>query len=161
MQQLQRDRRQQGAVDDGFQHAGPILAAIGAAQYLLGHLVLQHHLGTETLLEQLDQPVELASHDLDQAVVAERQIGDHLHPRQQRRLEEGGQLGVERIEQRFWLLRMIDYGLEAEVGGEEEHHVLAVNEAPFPVRQLALVKRLVEEVQHVRVGLLHLVQQHH
>jgi hypothetical protein len=56
---------------------------------------------------------------------------------------------------------MIDDGLETEVGGEEEDHVLAVDDAPFPVRQLALVERLIEEVEHVRVSFLHFIQQHH
>lgn len=56
---------------------------------------------------------------------------------------------------------MIDDGLETEVGGEEEDHVLAVDDPPFPIRQLALVERLIEEVEHVRMGFFHLIQQHH
>ena len=45
--------------------------------------------------------------------------------------------------------------------GKDDDRVLEVDFAAFAVFEHALVEDLVEEFQHVRVGLLDLVEQHH
>ena len=56
---------------------------------------------------------------------------------------------------------MFDNHLIAEVGGEEEDDVFTVNQAALAVRHLALVKRLVEQVEHIRVRFFHFIEKYH
>mmetsp|Transcript_37123 Transcript_37123/g.80687 ORF Transcript_37123/g.80687 Transcript_37123/m.80687 type:complete len:348 (-) Transcript_37123:1389-2432(-) len=50
--------------------------------------------------------------------------------------------------------------LGAQVRGEDHHCVREVHGATLPVRQAAIVEHLEEDVQDLRVGLLHLVEEH-
>ena len=49
----------------------------------------------------------------------------------------------------------------AQIAGEEQDRVLEVDHATFAIGQGSFVKDLIKEVHHVRMGFLHLVQQHH
>ena len=51
--------------------------------------------------------------------------------------------------------------LGAQVGGEDEDGVLKVHRPPLAVGDAAVVQDLEEDVEHVRVGLLHLVEEDH
>ena len=56
---------------------------------------------------------------------------------------------------------MVDDGLVAEVGGEEEDDIFAVDESAFAVSQFAFVERLVEQVEDFRMGFFDFVEQDH
>ena len=48
----------------------------------------------------------------------------------------------------------------AEVRGHDQQRVAEVDRSPLPVGQAAVVQHLQQHVEHVRVGLFHLVEQH-
>ncbi|GCO45740.1 hypothetical protein ExPCM14_03708 [Escherichia coli] len=56
---------------------------------------------------------------------------------------------------------MFDNHLVAKVGGQEENDIFTVNQAAFTVCHLALVKRLVEQVEYIRVRFFYFIEQHH
>ena len=55
----------------------------------------------------------------------------------------------------------LHHGVGAGVGGQDDDVVLEVDLAALAVLHVPLVEDLVEELQHVGVGLLDLIQQHH
>ena len=48
-----------------------------------------------------------------------------------------------------------------EVGRQDEDRVAEVHRAALPIREPALVEHLQQDVEHIRVGLFHLVEEHH
>lgn len=56
---------------------------------------------------------------------------------------------------------MFNNHLVTKVGGEEENDILTVNQSAFAVCHLALVERLVEQVEDIRVRFFHFIKQHH
>lgn len=56
---------------------------------------------------------------------------------------------------------MLDYYLVAEVGRQEEDDIFAVNQAAFTVCHFALIERLVEQVEHIRVRFFHFIEQYY
>jgi hypothetical protein len=51
--------------------------------------------------------------------------------------------------------------VRGEVARQDDDRVLEVDEAPLAVGEHALVEHLVEQVHHVGIGLLALVEEHH
>ena len=61
----------------------------------------------------------------------------------------------------FRVIGMLDYYLVAEVGRQEEDDIFAVNQAAFTVCHFALIERLVEQVEHIRVRFFHFIEQYY
>ena len=59
------------------------------------------------------------------------------------------------------ILAQVENQIAAYVGGEEDQGVLEVDDPALAVFHPALVKDLEEDLVHVRMGLFHLVEQHH
>ena len=114
-----------------------------------------------TRTDTLGESVEFCRYDITQGIGIQRDIRHHFHARQQRRLEEAGQLRVELVIQRYRILGMSHDGFMAQVGGQEEHHILAVDQPPFAISQLALVEGLIEQVEYVGMRLFDFVEQYH
>ena len=51
--------------------------------------------------------------------------------------------------------------LAAQIGGEDHHRVPKAHRLAGAVGKLTLLQHLQQQVEHLRVGLFHLVQQHH
>ena len=109
---------------------------------------------------------ELEHDDLLQDFVADGVEGDDHHAAQERRLEDLVQLGLERLDQSlgaghgFGIGGELGHRVGAGVGGEDDDGVLEVDLAAFAVLHPAFVEHLVEEFEHVGVGLLDFVEQH-
>src|SRR5262245_10706473 len=122
---------------------------------------LERHL--VALAEALLDRAELQPHDLLHGVPADGIERDDRHAREERRLEVLAQDRADRRRQRFdvrvpALARRHDR-VRRQVARHEDDGVLEVDLAPLAVRQHPLVEHLVEEVHHVGVRLLHLVEE--
>ena len=114
-----------------------------------------------TGLDLVRQALEFVANDAVEGFLAQRQVGHHFHSCQQGRFEEAGQFRVEGFVQAGRGLGVVDDGLVAEVGGEEEDDIFAVDESAFAVSQFAFVEGLVEQVEDFRMGFFDFVEQNH
>ena len=112
---------------------------------------------------------QLERDDLGQHVVRDRVVRHHLHAAEERRLERlverRAQLFGQRIGVRQFFGRLVQARLHdvrrPDVGRQDDDGVAEVDRAAFGVVHLALVEHLEEHLQHIGVGLLHFIQQHH
>ena len=51
--------------------------------------------------------------------------------------------------------------LRAKVGGHDQNRVLEVHGSALPVGQAAVIEHLQQHVEHFRIGLFNLIEQHH
>ncbi|CRY74646.1 Protein of uncharacterised function (DUF3170) [Yersinia pseudotuberculosis] len=59
------------------------------------------------------------------------------------------------------LIQQLHQMITAQIGGHHNDRVAEINFAPFTVAHKTAVKHLIEQVQHITMGLLDFIQQHH
>mmetsp|Transcript_55110 Transcript_55110/g.162014 ORF Transcript_55110/g.162014 Transcript_55110/m.162014 type:complete len:251 (-) Transcript_55110:1986-2738(-) len=142
------------------------LGVVGLLEDQVDSLVrqLQRHV---QLLQAPEHVLQLQAHHLAQHVAAERVEDDDV-------VEAIQKLGPQRASDdgHGLLLRLLDLGrgglfgrhaqhvLCAQVRRHEHDAVLAVDHVALGVRDAAVVEQLEEDVEHLRVRLLHLVEEH-
>ena len=97
---------------------------------------------------------------VDDLVQAVQELGAEL------RLEQGVDLLLGLVAQLVGalcpaLLQIVQDDVAAQVGGQDDDGVLEVHRAALAVGDAAVVQHLQQDVEHVGVGLLHLIEQHH
>ena len=70
-------------------------------------------------------------------------------------------LAASRLPLRETLLAVLQQNVRSQIRGHDDHRVREVHGASLLVRQTTIVEHLQEQVPHVRMRLLHLVQQNH
>ena len=127
---------------------------------LFGQLQLQPALGQALL-----QPAQLDPRDLLDLVLVQRVEHDDVVQavdefRAEMRLDHAHHRGLHlRVGLRAAVGRQLLDLLRAQVGGHHDHGVAEVDRAPLAVGQAAVVQHLQQDVEHVRVRLLDLVEQ--
>ena len=113
--------------------------------------------------------VELQANDLLEHLVGDGEVRHHLHAPEERRLEtfveHGPQHLAKLVGRRNLVGRLVQAGLHdllrADVAGENDDGVTKVDFAALGIVEHAFVEHLEEELEHIGVGLLHFVEQHH
>ena len=119
------------------------------------------------LLDALLDAAELQPHDLRHHLARQRVVRDRHQPAEQGRREDLHQRLLQRGRQRIGIgqqLRVLAHvhdQLGADVRREQDDRVLEVDHPAFAVFHATLVEDLEEQLVHVGVGLLDLVEQHH
>ena len=158
------DERLDARLQVSAQRPRAVQRVVAAADYQLlcrvRDLELQRAIG-QTLAQRLD-------HDVDDA--AEVRLGERMeHDRlveavQELRPERAAQLahdGVLRaLADLAVLADAVEQVLAAEVRGEDDDGVLEIDRAPLRIGDAAVVEDLQQDVEHVRMRLLDLVEQH-
>ena len=109
--------------------------------------------------------IELQPHDAAQHLVRQRIIGNRHDAPEQRRREHLQQFGPQRLRQRLGILAIFRIGRQphdqvgADIGGQDDQRVLEVDPPAVAVLHDALVEHLEEDLVHVGMRLLDLVEQ--
>ena len=135
-------------VDDvGLGGGGELHLQLLVGQALVEAPQQQVHDGGDVLLGQ-----GLVAHHLVQAV-------EELRP--EGLLQQGVHLDLGLVGDLSLVVDALQQILGAQVGGEDEDGVLKVHRPPLTVGDAAVVQDLEEDVEHIGVGLLHLVKEDH
>ena len=123
------------------------------------------------LVHALAQVVQLQIHDLAHLVLGEALV---VHDLVQTVQELGAELALQQqvdllaglVAQLIGalcaaLLQIVQDDVTAQVGSQDDHRVLEVHGAALTVGDAAVVQHLQQDVEHVGVGLFHLIEQHH
>ena len=111
------------------------------------------------------QPLHLKGHDLAQFALVEAAEDDAIVQSVQ---EFRSELGLQRLVHPFfhgcvllWISGQLQNRLAADVAGEDQHGVGEIHGASLTVGDAPVVEDLQHHVEHIGVGLLHLVEQDH
>ena len=111
--------------------------------------------------------IEFQGHDPLQVFVPDRVVRNNDHTAQKRRLENLVELRLDGCHQRGRLRHGLGIGAQlgqligAGVGGQQDDGILEIDLAALSILHDALVEDLVEQLQHIRMRLLHLIQENH
>ena len=112
-------------------------------------------------------PAELQFDDLNQHVVGNRIVRDHLDAAEERGLERLVQLRTQQLGQRVGIRQRfrrliqasLHHGSRADIRREDDQRMPEVDLTPFGIVERAFVEHLKEHFQHIGVRLLDLVEQ--
>ena len=158
---LLRQRRFDLLLDGALERPRAVHRVVAAVRQIVARGVGEVE-GEVAVGQPLLEPAELDVDDLPDVVALERVEDDDV-------VDAVQELGAEVLAQRLHhlvanrVVRAARGGdrLAAEVGRHDDDRVLEVDRAPLAVGQAAVVEQLQQDVEHVRVRLLDLVEEEH